>query len=163
MMDPVLKLREFEDGDIPLFTKWLSLAHVARWFEHPDDWLEEIRNVTGEFGFIEHFIAELDGVPIGFGQVCDASIAQSYGGETVSGEEGETYGIDFFIGETAYLGRGHGKELVRLLAEAAERNPSARRVTADPSPHNTASIRTLLSQGFSPCSEEEGVYERWSV
>lgn len=69
-----------------------------------------------------------------------------------------SYGIDYLIGEEAYLGKGLGKEMITLLVEKVFSFPDAKRVTADIDNKNKASEKTLLSCGFALLDAESSRY-----
>jgi RimJ/RimL family protein N-acetyltransferase len=147
----VTHLRPFEDTDVALLENWLSAPHVAKWFEHPDHWLNEIHGRQGEFSFITHFIAVADDTPIGFCQYYDAYFAREHeiwnNEPHISQTKGEIYSIDYLIGEPAFLRKGYGKEIVRLLCEKV-RKVGAGRIIVDPEDDNLASNKTLEANGF---------------
>lgn len=70
----------------------------------------------------------------------------------------ESYGIDYLIGEEAYLGKGFGKEIVTLLVRKVFSFPDSRRITADIDKENKASEKTLLSCGFALLDAESSRY-----
>ncbi|MDR2505504.1 MAG: acetyltransferase [Oscillospiraceae bacterium] len=147
----MMVLRPFEENDAALLEKWLYAPHVAKWYRHPDHWLAEIRGRHNEFGFITHFIAVADGVPIGFCQHYDAHFAREHeiwnDEPEISQTEGEIYSIDYLIGDPEFLGKGYGKEIVRLLCEEAA-GIGAKRIIVDPEKDNLASNRALEANGF---------------
>lgn len=59
-----------------------------------------------------------------------------------------SYGIDYLIGEEAFIGKGSGKEMIALLVRKVFSFPDALRITADIDKENKASEKTLLSCGF---------------
>ncbi len=141
-----LRLRKLKDRDVPLFKKWLSEDHIARWYQDPPAWIEEIENRHGQFNWIRHYIAVLGGQDIGFGQFYE----YKYGGENWHKDiepEGAC-SIDYLIGEKEHLGKGLGSGIVRLLAHAVFALPEAQRIIVRPDPGNKASCRALLSAGF---------------
>lgn len=141
-----LRLRPLSDGDVPQLKAWLCRAHVARWYEHPAAWLAEVQNRHGEFCWIHHYIAELDGRAVGFGQhYAYGDSGEAWHGET---EIAGTYSIDYLIGERADLGKGLGKALVLALLNEIRRERGARRVIVQPDAENAASRGALLSAGF---------------
>ena len=73
-----MNLRSFQDTDIALMERWLYTPHVAKWCKHPDHWLRELRERHGEFSFLTHFVAEHEGIPIGFCQYYDTFFAQEH-------------------------------------------------------------------------------------
>lgn len=141
-----MQLRPFTDKDIPLMEAWLKAPHVAKWFEHPKAWLEEIALRKTKYSFIAHFIAEEDGYPVGFCQHYDFT----RGGEDWNGNvpAAGSYSIDYLIGEPEYLGKGFGTAIVKLLTDEVKRNTNAARIIVKPESGNAASRNTLLSAGF---------------
>ena len=105
-----------------------------------------MKNKNGEFGWIRHFIAAAGEKDMGFCQFYEYKC----GGETWHGDvEAEgTYSIDYFIGEEAFLSKGYGKGIIRLLSERIFSLPSAKRIIVQPEPGNSASCRALVSAGF---------------
>jgi len=145
-MEQTLTLRLLEDSDLPLVRRWLYLPHVAPWFDNPLDWLGEMEQRKEKFSWLRHFIAEVDDLPIG---VCQYYAYQN-SGETWHGcvpVEG-TYSIDYLIGETDYLGRGFGRQIVRQLIQRIWEQKDATRIIVQPEAKNEPSCRTLRSCGF---------------
>lgn len=148
----MLELRPVNDSDIPLITIWLNKEHVKRWYEVPhlgvsvNDWIYELEERNGEFNWITHFIVLWQDRPIGFCQYykCVDSKEEDFGTLPIKG----SYGIDYLIGEEAYLGKGLGKKMVMMLTDKVFSFPDAGRVTADIDNENKASEGTLLSCGF---------------
>ncbi|MGI5897291.1 MAG: GNAT family N-acetyltransferase [Oscillospiraceae bacterium] len=141
-----LYLRRFEDRDLPLLKHWLQCAHVRRWFEHPGAWLDEVRQRTGRYCWIHHFIAVYQQRAVGFCQY----YRYSQSGEDWQGNvplEG-TYSVDYLLGEPALLGRGLGRQMVQALIEAVGCEPDARRIIVQPDPENLRSCNTLRAAGF---------------
>ena len=145
-MSGSIVLRKLEDGDLPLFKKWLYLPHVAAWYHDPLDWLEEVEKRKTAFSFLHHFMVAVDGNPIGFCQFYEyCHSGEGWHGDT---ELDGTYSIDYLIGDTDYLGKGLGKAIVRALVEKIKVLPDAKRIIVQPEPENHASCGTLLSCGF---------------
>lgn len=142
-----VSLRPFRDEDIALFETWLYTPHVAAWYHEPWDWLNEVKSRQNEFSFLHHLIAELDGKPIGFCQYYEyCESGETWHGDT---ELDGTYSIDYLIGDAEQLGKGHGREIVRLLVQEIKSCRNAQRIIVQPEPENKASCNTLLSCGFS--------------
>ena len=146
-----LILRPLFDGDIALMERWLSVSHVAKWYDHPDHWLNELRERRGEFSFLTHFIAEFEGVPIGFCQYYDTFFSQEHelwNNEWHIGEKkGELFSVDYLIGEPDYLRRGFGKEMISQMLDIL-RKIGVKTVIAEPEKDNAASNRVLEANGF---------------
>ena len=142
-----LIIRPYFESDARLLEKWLYQPHVARWYEHPEDWLIEIANRYGEFNFIKHFIAEVDGRPIGFCQYYDCYFGQEHEDWYRTEKPGELFSIDYLIGEPQALRKGYGSEMVRILTSTI-RNLGAKKVIVQPDEENTASRRALEANGY---------------
>ena len=141
-----LTLRQFQDEDEDLLRSWLNADHIAKWYEHPQDWLDEVEKRGGEYSFIHHYIAELDGAPIGFCQYYE----YRKGGEDWHGDidsEG-AYSIDYLIGDPTCIGKGMGTEMIAALIGEIRRNADARIIIVKPDADNKASCGALLSSGF---------------
>ena len=152
----MLELRLLEDTDFNLVEKWLNKEHVKRWYEIPrlgitiDNWMSEIKEYREKYSWITYFIVLLDDYPIGFClyyRCIDSN--EEYGSLPIDG----SYGIDYFIGEEAYVGKGLGKQMVTMLTNKVFSILDAQIVTADIDPNNNASKQTLLACGFTLVDE----------
>ena len=158
----LLELRLLNDDDISLVENWLNREHVKRWYEIPHlevsigDWIYELKERKGEFQWLTHLIVVFQGRPIGLCQYykCEDSQDEDFGTMPISG----SYGIDYLIGEEAYLGKGLGKEMVTLLVRKVFSFPDAKRITADIDKENKGSKKTLLSCGFTLLDAESSRY-----
>lgn len=146
-------LRTFQDDDMERFKRWLQMPYVAKWYHEPEDWLREIADRNGEYGWIHHFIAERDGEPVGFCQY----YAYTLGGEAWHGsiDTDGAYSIDYLIGEAAYLGKGLGRQIVLGLMDEIRRQDGANRIIVQPDPENFASCGLLRACGFVLDAENE--------
>lgn len=141
-----IALRPVVDGDLPLLEEWLRKERILKWYEDADEWLGEIEQRDGAFSFLHHFIALVDGAPIGFGQWYDCFDAQEEWYEV--GTPGEMFSLDYLVGEDEWLGKGYGKAIVTALVDAIrQRHPEAA-VVAQPELENAASCRALTANGF---------------
>jgi hypothetical protein len=76
-----LSLREINNSDIALLTKWLNKDYILKWYHDTDDWLREINGRNDEFSWIHHFIAMDGETPAGFCQYydcCDANDMENW-------------------------------------------------------------------------------------
>lgn len=122
----MIELRKMDMDDLTIFKKWLSKPHVAKWYEHPLDWIYEIEKQDSEFNWIHHFTVEHEGKPIGLCQyyACKDS-DELWEGYT---ELGGSYSIDYMIGETDYIRKGNGRQIVLNLAKIIIRHKDAERI-----------------------------------
>jgi RimJ/RimL family protein N-acetyltransferase len=156
-----ISLRTFADSDIPLFTEWLNKPYIKKWYDPIDEWITEIRERHSKFSWISYFIVMCEDVPIGFCQYYDCFDSQNF--EDWNGRKfencSEVYSIDYLIGNEKYLGKGYGKELVRLLTDMVFAL-GAKEIIVDPDKENTRSNGVLLANGYRFC-EEYDFYQKY--
>jgi RimJ/RimL family protein N-acetyltransferase len=145
--DPNISLRGITDSDIEQLSKWLEKEHVAKWFENPHSWLQEIEGRHGEFSYIKHFIIEYQGQPIGFCQYYDCYFGQEKEDWYTVENSGEVFSIDYLIGDTYFLGKGIGRDLVGLLEEEIIKS-GGEKLIVKPDKENAASNNLLKSKGY---------------
>lgn len=119
---------------------------MARWLGAAEEWLDELRSDETR-GWLDHFVFERDGRPLGFAQCYRVECAPPGPWSVLPPG---TFGIDFLLGDVEDLGRGLGSALVREFARFVQRRRGARRLAADPDPANVASLRALARAGFVP-------------
>ncbi len=143
-------LRKLTDEDISTVKNWIMQDYISQWFGDVSDWEEELKGRNDKYSYIKHFIAEKDGEPIGFCQYYNWN-------NTVENEEeyelAGTYGIDYLIGSKELLGKGIGKEIVKIICDkVVESEVNVTQLVADPTieveRRNIASIKILEANGF---------------
>ena len=142
----MISLRPAAKCDLPLIRIWLNKDYIKKWYGEPDEWLAEIRNDCGEFGWLNHYIVMFADTPIGFCLYYDCS-------KTPEGFEWEheprgTFAIDYLIGEEVYLKKGLGSVIVQKLCKLISSLEKPVQFIADPVPENTDSIKLLERNGF---------------
>ena len=136
--------------DFPLLGSWLARPHVQKWWKETGE-LEEVERKYGPH--IDGtdptllFLAEVGGAPIGMLQ---SYWVDDYPGHAESVGLPGAAGVDLFIGELAYLGRGNGPAMLRAFVERILPvwYPGATGVVADRGITNLASIRAFEKAGF---------------
>lgn len=151
----MVSVRDMKPGDLSLFKTWLAVPHVAKWYEHPADWVLEVEKQEGEFCWIHHFMVQQGGKDIGFCQyyACEDS-DELWEGYTALGG---SYSIDYMIGEPDYIGKGFGRSIVLELVERIKKHQDAKRIVVEPDQENKASCGVLLASGF-VYDEKTGIY-----
>jgi aminoglycoside 6'-N-acetyltransferase len=145
MPDTPYELRRATEADLPMIERWLGERHVAKWWGKVP---KEIAEIAGHIleGDAEPYVVSHDGQPIGYLQTypaeADADIPPQPAG---------TLGVDFLIGETNALGKGHGPGMLNHLAATCLAGNFVRLV-ADPDGRNVSSVGCLGRAGFSPVS-----------
>jgi len=105
-------------------------------------WEEELARVPD---WREPLIAEEDGRPVGFLDIIDPRREESrYWGDVPPGLRA----IDIWIGEAAYLGQGHGTQMMRQALARCFADPAVTAVVIDPLAENVDAIRFYQRLGF---------------
>ncbi len=151
MQNHMLFLRALDNEDIDRVKKWIMQDYIMKWFGDVSDWLEEINGRKDQYRFIKHFIAEENGIPVGFCQYYDWNKAYEEEGEAP--EPAGTYGIDYLIGDKSLLGKGMGKLIVKAVCDKIiAEEPNVLQIIADPTVEpdrrNIPSIKALEANGF---------------
>jgi RimJ/RimL family protein N-acetyltransferase len=136
--------------DLPLVHEWHQRPHVVRWWtvretlqEVEEHYLPTIEGTEPT----DHFIALLDGEPIGMIQSYQVSDYPDWAALTGVGPG--VAGIDLFIGDQALTGRGIGTEMIsRFVDEVVFAEPATMACVADPDVQNLASMRAFEKAGF---------------
>ena len=145
-----ISFRLMTRDDLSLVHEWHQRPHVQEW------WVERRTLEETETHYLptiegdeptDHYIALLDGEPLGLIQTYLVSDYQDYAALIAEGEG--TAGVDLYIADTSNLGRGLGTEMLRrFVEEIVFARPETLAVTADPSKRNAASIRAFEKAGF---------------
>ena len=139
-------IRKVKKADTPIIEVWLNKEYIKKWYGKPDEWLEEINNVKGEYNWINHYVVEYKNVLIGFCQYFDCSRTSK--GFEWDNESIGTFGIDYFIGEERYLNKGLASIIIQKLKELIITTESPKQIIADPVAENIVSIKLLEKNGF---------------
>jgi aminoglycoside 6'-N-acetyltransferase len=147
----VLSLRPMTEEDLPAIQTWLGLSHVARWwaaYATPEQDVAKYRGrIRGTSGrpTVMLTITWADDA-IGW---CQWYRWADYPAEAaaINARPGEI-GIDYAIGDPAWIGRGAGTMLIAaLVGEVRCHHPGAGLLTT-PEAANTPSRRVLEKNGF---------------
>jgi RimJ/RimL family protein N-acetyltransferase len=138
-------LRKLEENDIELLNIWLHKEHVKQFFGEPTDWINEINFNINNSEWIQYFIVVTQKLPIGFVQYYETDKAP-FG--IWSNEPEGTVGIDYLIGETKYLKKGHGSKIIKSLVRLIRKTGNYKYIIADPFLENIASISVLSRNSF---------------
>lgn len=140
--------------DFPQLYEWLHRPHVKQWW-YPDalpwDQFEAkyLKNLNSDD--VHGFIFYLDEKPLGFIQYYDAHKAPNGLGNI--DPEG-TFGMDLYIADPEYLGKGYGTQTLRAFLEFIKQRHTVRKFKIDPHPDNIAAIKTYEKIGFKKIREE---------
>jgi aminoglycoside 6'-N-acetyltransferase len=144
-MAPVYHFRPLAAVDLPLIEQWLNRPHVSEWWGDPVRGLTTIVQHLRDPA-IELYMVSCGNVPIGYQQSWDPHAETDH---PLRDQPVGTRGIDQFIGEPDFIGRGHGSAFVRIFVERLFAT-GAPRVVTDPNPRNGRAIRAYEKAGFHP-------------
>src|SRR5262245_57445296 len=146
-----ISLRPMTEDDLPRIATWLGLPHVARWWT-PDTTAEaelaQYRLRIAPDGLKDTIMLTVlqDGLPIGW---CKWYRWADYPDEeeAMGARDGEA-GMDYAIGDPAWIGIGTGTELIAVLVREIRRQFPGAGMLVGPDATNTASRRVLEKNGF---------------
>jgi aminoglycoside 6'-N-acetyltransferase len=144
-MAPAYHFRPLSAADLPLIQQWLNRPHVAEWWGDPVRGLTTIEDHLCEPA-IDLFMVSYADVAIGYQQSYDPHAEADH---PLRDQPIGTRGIDQFIGEPDFVGRGHGSAFIRVFVERLF-EAGAPRVVTDPNPPNGRAIRAYAKAGFRP-------------
>ena len=140
-----ITLRAATMADLNLLRSWDEKPHVIE-SDPNDDWQWETE-LNRDVPWRDQLIAEADGVPIGFVQIIDPAQEETHYWGNVPAN---LRAIDIWIGEEAYLNKGHGTEIMKQAIERCFAPPDVTAILIDPLVSNTRSHRFYQRLGFAP-------------
>lgn len=153
----IISIHKFIDNDLKILENWLEKEYIQKWYGDPQEWLDEIENVSGEFDWINHYIVKYNDRPIGFCQYYDCSKTPK--GYEWDNEPIGTFAIDYLIGDEGYLGKGLSKIIVQKLENLIISIENPIQIIADPVKENVISIGLLVKSGYF-YDAETGLYKK---
>lgn len=149
--DTTVAIRAMSRGDLADVTRWRQAEHVHRWWLGDGDPTEEA--VTAKYGAdidgmtpTRMWVAEINGRSIGFVQ--DYRV-RDYPEFALLTPDAEAIGVDYAIGDPAWVGRGLGVHILwAWMEKTRHRFPEADQYFAAPDHRNEASLRMLDKAGF---------------
>lgn len=144
-----------------MLTVWLHKPHVLKWWRDPKETLCEVEEKYG--GRVvgddptDVYISLFGAAPIGLIQ---SYRIDDYPEHAESIKFNNAVGVDLFIGEEDFIGKGYGPMMLVQFVEKVIRNnyTGADFVVADPEVTNMASIQAFEKAGFHKAEVVEGEY-----
>ena len=140
------QFRLLRKNDLPLLFEWLALPHVAEWWRESrnykifsDKYISWINSDQVGAYLIVH-----DAKPIGYVQW--ANIASDP--LRTEGYPKNTFGIDLFLADVKYLGKGYGAGVIRQFIDKIIMPMNPTKLIIDPEITNTRAIRVYEKVGF---------------
>ncbi|MBW1294769.1 GNAT family N-acetyltransferase [Aquimarina litoralis] len=139
----MIKLRTATIHDLDLLQYWDTKQHVID-CDPDDEWNWEFElNRNPEWR--EQFVAELDGIPIGFIQIIDPFLEEThYWGDVGPHKKA----IDIWIGEEKNLNKGYGTKMMEIAIEKCFSDQSIDSILIDPLKSNIKAQRFYKRLGF---------------
>lgn len=149
--DTTVAVRAMSHGDLPDVVRWRQAAHVHRWWAGDGDPTAD--RVAQQYGPdidgrtpTRMWVAEVNGRSLGFVQ--DYRVGD-YPEFALLAPDPDAIGVDYAIGDPAWVGRGLGvRVLWEWMTKARHRFPEATAYFAAPDHRNEASLRMLDKVGF---------------
>ena len=136
-------LRPATAADVALLRRWDDAPHVVA-SDPNDDW-QGAPARGGDMPWRAQWSAGAEGAAVGYGEI----LARARDDERSWGDCGPGLrAIDIWIGEAAYLGQGHGTQMMRLALARCFADPEVDAVVIDPLVANAAAIRFYRRLGF---------------
>lgn len=134
-------IRRAGTPDLPLLRRWRGEPHVSRWWGAPEVEPEAEKLCDPR---IAMWIVEAGGEPFGFIQDYDV---HAWPDHHFGYLPAPSRGMDVYIGEPGFIGRGHGAALIRQHVDELFAG-GVRAVGIDPNPDNLAALRAFQKAGF---------------
>lgn len=136
-----------------LLDKWFKASHVARWWPVPEEhedffnsFLKRIRSGA------QPYLVLCNDRPIGYIQTYSINVSKDRWLPKLSGN---IIGIDQFVGEPEYLGKGIGTLFIKAFVANLVAKDKTVTIVVDPDPTNAVAIRCYEKVGF----KKIGVYQ----
>ncbi|WP_341519562.1 GNAT family N-acetyltransferase [Bacillus paramobilis] len=145
-----VSVRYVKEEDAQVISKWLTDPEVLQYYEGRDN-PQSVEMVLNHFihnpnSHEKRCLIEFDAVPIGYIQMypIDSEWKTLYGYE----ESQNVWGMDQFIGEPTYWGKGIGMKLVQAAITYIMENTGAEAIAMDPKVNNERAIKCYEKCGF---------------
>ncbi len=138
--------KSLEESDLPLIFQWLSLPHVAQWWRESKDWdifAKKYRSWISSDDVMQ-FVVYDDDNPIGYMQWNDVATDPLRKEQYPS----KIYGIDMFIADIGYVGKGYGVQLLKQFIKEQLLPLKPQKIITDPEITNERAIRCYEKAGF---------------
>jgi RimJ/RimL family protein N-acetyltransferase len=150
--------KKVTQDDLPILFAWFQEPHVQKWYPTPEenetfeDYLKRDRS-KNTFAYL----ASLNHTPIGYIHYYYLDRTEITTGALLPTDLPlTTVGIDNFIGNPHYIGKGYGTLLIKeFITYLRTIEPLITTIVLDPEPANHAAIRCYEKVGFKRVSEHE--------
>lgn len=130
----------------PFLHDWLQQPHVMEFWDDGDRSLESVKERYYERSDVKAWIACVDGVPFAYLQIYFVTDQHAF--RQWKTTKNPTLGLDFFIGDSSYLGRGLSAILLEHFIEDVIKVYLPCRLLVDPEVHNLKAQHIYKKIGF---------------
>lgn len=133
--------------DLDLLCRWFEKPHVLEWWNDrltPEEIKEKYGKRIGD-SIICPYIAYLNDQPIGFIQYY---LASKVGDGWWPNEDDATVGLDQFIGDENFIGKGYGTTMIKEFIHLLFQNPTITKIITEADPSNHRARRCYQKAGF---------------
>ena len=139
-----LSFQKLKETHLPILFDWLNKPFLIGKYDEGYESLDELKAKYLKGEDVERFVVFEEGRPFGYIQCYPVDETHDYA--TYRRKEGETYGVDLFIGEESFLRRGYAFEMLKqFLAQAHQK---IERVLVDPLVSNEAARALFQKHEF---------------
>jgi aminoglycoside 6'-N-acetyltransferase len=140
----------------PMIRDWLREPHIGGWWGNPDEEVALMKRDLNDSP-VDMRVVALDGVPFAFVQDYPA---HHWPMPQYADLPEHTRAVDTFLGDPAYLGKGHASGYLRQRARALSAAYPC--IVVDPDPNNHRAVATYAKAGFQgteirPCEDGDPV------
>lgn len=142
----IFSFRPLQESDIPLLYQWTSLPPIAEWWQEPTDYEVFYQKYAGRLaasGIYPHIIFH-GTTPLGYIVFYSVHL---FPFESLS-FPANTYGIDFFIADPDYRGKGYAAPIVKKFIQDIIMPREPKKIIVDPNVSNTKAIKVFEKAGF---------------
>lgn len=141
------KFSPITNQDLKTLHHWLSKPHVSKFWGEVKPWvvfLQESQKSIESDMCSQFMVSHID-EPFAFIQYYWAN---KVGNGWWPGYKDDVVGIDLYIGEEQYLGKGHGNLLIQDFIKKIVPKEPISQIICDPRPDNLQAIRCYQRSGF---------------
>ena len=147
----MITFRLVAKADFELLHRWLNIDFVSKWYERRKFVYKEVEHKYTTDLYInttvQSFLILYDHRPIGYIQMYIIADYPEYA--TCIDVPLHTAGMDFFIGDMAYVGHGLGTEIITsFVDEHVFKTEDVMHCVTGPEPSNKQAIRVYEKAGF---------------
>lgn len=152
MVEHKIEFLPIQERHIPLMLQWMRQPHIAEFWqetEHEEQFRQKYLIELPKRG-VSPFIIAINSIPIGYIQSYQAN--KVGGGWWPDAKEG-TFGIDQFIGDPDWVGKGFGTKAINHFVQDIFMQSKVSEIITDPEPKNKKAIHVYEKVGFKAVGE----------